>query len=70
VKLQAGSVLEVMSGMSKNNNVNPSQYTSAGRERQGEDVNTEREKMKASQLEHEVRQQAKETRPTEDKPTE
>ena len=34
--------------MSKNNNVNPGQYTEAGRERQGEDVVHEREKAKES----------------------
>ena len=30
--------------MSKNNNVNPGQYKVAGRERQGEDIDTKREK--------------------------
>lgn len=30
--------------MSKNNNVNPGQYKVAGRERQGEDINPEKEK--------------------------
>lgn len=44
--------------MSKNNNVNPSQYTEAGRERQGEDVVHEREKAKESINEHEQREQA------------
>ena len=44
--------------MSKNNNVNPGQYTEAGRERQGEDVVHEREKAKESIDEHEQRGQA------------
>ena len=30
--------------MSKNNNVNPGQYKVAGRERQGEDINPQKEK--------------------------
>lgn len=47
--------------MSKNNNVNPSQYTEAGRERQGEEVVHEREKAKESinqQEQHGQREQA------------
>jgi hypothetical protein len=44
--------------MSKNNNVNPGQYTDAGRERQGEDVIQEREKMKEGVGAHEEREQA------------
>ena len=44
--------------MSKNNNVNPGQYKDAGRERQGEDVIQEREKMKEAVSEHEEREQA------------
>ena len=32
--------------MSKNNNVNPGQYKLAGRERQGEEVNTKAERAK------------------------
>ena len=34
--------------MSKNNNVNPGQYKTKGRERQGEDIVQEREKIKAA----------------------
>lgn len=32
--------------MSKNNNVNPGQYKVAGRERQGEDIDPQKEKAK------------------------
>ena len=35
--------------MSKNNNVNPGQYKVAGRERQGEDINQEKEKAALKQ---------------------
>jgi hypothetical protein len=35
--------------MSKNNNVNPGQYKVAGRERQGEDINPEKEKAALKQ---------------------
>lgn len=49
--------------MSKNNNVNPGQYKVAGRERQGEDIVQEREKVKASLKEHELREQAKGKKP-------
>jgi hypothetical protein len=49
--------------MSKNNNVNPGQYKTKGRERQGEDIVQEREKMTASVTEHEVREQAKRKKP-------
>jgi hypothetical protein len=35
--------------MSKNNNVNPGQYKVAGRERQGEDLNPEKEKAALKQ---------------------
>jgi len=45
--------------MSKNINVNPGQYKTKGRERQGEDVVHEREKSQASVQEHELREQAK-----------
>jgi hypothetical protein len=47
--------------MSKNNNVNPGQYKVAGRERQGEDVVQDREKMKEGVGEHEEREQASES---------
>jgi hypothetical protein len=51
--------------MSKNINVNPGQYKTQGRERQGEDVVHEREKTKASMQKHELRGQAPGTkRPT------
>jgi hypothetical protein len=43
--------------MSKNNNVNPGQYKVGGRERQGEDIDQEREKMKAGVNEHETREE-------------
>ena len=49
--------------MSKNNNVNPGQYKVAGRERQGEDIVQDREKVKASMAENQVREQAKGKRP-------
>ena len=39
-----GSQFATACDMSKNNNVNPGQYKVAGRERQGEDVDTAREK--------------------------
>jgi hypothetical protein len=39
--------------MSKNNNVNPGQYKVAGRERQGEDIVPQREKVKALLAEQE-----------------
>ena len=44
--------------MSKNNNVNPGQYTDAGRERQGEDIVQEREKMKEAVNAHQEREEA------------
>jgi hypothetical protein len=47
--------------MSKNNNVNPGQYTDAGRERQGEDIVQDREKMKDGLARHEEREQAAES---------
>jgi hypothetical protein len=37
-------MLATASGMSKNINVNPGQYKTAGRERQGEDINPHKEK--------------------------
>ena len=49
--------------MSKNNNVNPGQYTDAGRERQGEDIVQEREKMKEAVNEANERQQGAEDKP-------
>jgi hypothetical protein len=49
--------------MSKNNNVNPGQYKTKGRERQGEDIVQEREKVKASLAEHQVREEAKAKKP-------
>jgi len=49
--------------MSKNNNVNPGQYKTKGRERQGEDIVQEREKMRASLVEHHLREEAKRKRP-------
>jgi len=59
-----GSVLEVQAIiMSKNINVNPGQYKTKGRERQGEDVVQERERVKASLSEHQVREQAKGKKP-------
>jgi hypothetical protein len=39
-------VFAPLTTMSKNNNVNPGQYKVAGRERQGEDINPEKEKVK------------------------
>ena len=39
--------------MSKNNNVNPGQYKVAGRERQGEDINPQKEKAAMSQQDSE-----------------
>jgi hypothetical protein len=49
--------------MSKNINVNPGQYKIKGRERQGEDVVHEREKIKSSLQKHELREQAKSKKP-------
>ena len=45
--------------MSKYNNVNPGQYKLRGRERPGDDIVHEEEKMKAALTEHELREQAK-----------
>ena len=46
--------------MSKNNNVNPGQYKVAGRERQGEDVDTAKEKAELAKkaAEHRAEHQA------------
>jgi hypothetical protein len=45
-----GTPIERVFTMSKNINVNPGQYKTSGRERQGEDVNHEQEKARATRL--------------------
>jgi hypothetical protein len=54
-----GLELEMLSGMSKNNNVNPGQYKVAGRLHPGDDKTEQEEaKAKASIAEQELHEQA------------